>query len=219
MEFTIQHPSGLDRATQAERWKIIQHAGAKHLKEIKRDIMNLAPEPGTLVLVHALQITRSSSTFDSVVLSAMDVNTHLQVGRMYFVSSLAATIDFLDFLSKAFPFPIREIRTDNHHLFTSESSRQMEHRFALAAHRVGIRHSIRDIHDTNVESLLRWYFFQDGRPEISETSIDEQTLPGELNQFLIYHNHHRCLPTLDGKTPVERLRSQTAYEDFGAFEP
>lgn len=219
MELTLQHPAELHWATQGERRKIRRLAGTRYLKEIKRDIMSFAPEPGKLVLVHALQVKRSSSTFDSVILSAMDVNTHLQVGRMYFVSSLAATIDFLYFLKRVFPFPIEEIRTDHHHLFTSENTRQMEHRFALAAHRVGIKHSIRDIHDTSVESLLRWYFFQDGRLEIPETSIDEQALPGELNKFLSYHNHHRSLPTIGGKTPVEKLRTQKSYADFGTFEP
>ncbi|MEX1138532.1 MAG: hypothetical protein WEB33_10235 [Bacteroidota bacterium] len=189
------------------------------MKEIKHDIVSRAPEPGKLVLIHALEISRPASTFNSVVLSAMDVNTHLQLGRMYFVSSLAATIDFLHFLAKVFPFPIEEIRTDDHPLFASESNRQLEHRFTLAAHQVGIKHSIRDVHDTSVESLLRWYFFHDGRNELSGTSADEKTLPAELEKFLFFHNHHRSLPTIGGKTPIEELRRHKAYKDFGTFNP
>lgn len=219
MELTLQNPAHHHWISSGERWKVLQYAGAKHLKEIKQDILDRGPEPGKLVLVHALQISRPSSTFDSVILSAMDLHTHLQVGRMYFVSSLAATIDFLYYLAKAFPFPIKEIRTDDHHLFATGSVRKQEHRFTLAAHQVGIRHSIRDIHDTSVESLLRWYFFRDGQYEIPETSINEESLPDELDTFLNFHNNHRSLPTIGGKTPVERLRSHKAFKEFETFNP
>jgi hypothetical protein len=219
MEHAHQNAASHTWASGGERWRVLQSAGSIHLKEIKRDILERGPEPGKLVLVHALQISRPSSTFDSVILSAMDLHTHLQVGRMYFVSSLAATIDFLYFLEKAFPFPIEEIRTDDHYLFAPGGVSQQEHRFTLAAHQVGIRHSIRDIHDMSVESLLRWYFFRDGRHEISETSIDEAALPDELDKFLYFHNNHRSLPTIGGKTPVERLRSHKAFREFETFNP
>lgn len=217
MELTLPSPAQMFWATPGQRWKILRLAGAQHLKDIKRDLLSLAPEPGSLVLVHAQRIPRLSSTFDSVILSAMDVRTHLQTGRMYFVSSMAATIDFLDHVVRTFPFPIHEIRTDDHGLFSAED-RQMEHRFTLAAHKVGIRHSIGNALETGVESLLRWYFFRDGRHEFDNSDPDGGTLPDELGEFLRFHNRLRRLPTLGGKTPLEALRSSRGANVARVFE-
>ncbi|MEX2117745.1 MAG: hypothetical protein WEB37_12745 [Bacteroidota bacterium] len=200
-------------------WTTLSNAGYAILMNIQNDIRQAAPEPGALVLIQAQEIPRPNSTFDSVLLSAMDTCTHIQLARFYFVSSLAATIDFLDFIVKAFPFPIAELRTDHSPMSPSDSTRQIEHRFTLAANRIGIRHSIRDLPGKTLESILRQYFFDGAVLKGAETPQDDQALIAELQRFLFFHNNHRSMPTLDGKTPVEKLRTCEPHGQIGSFDP
>jgi len=204
--------------TDDRLWMTLSNAGYATLKQMQNNIRKIAPRPGVLVLIHTQEIPRPHSTFDSVLLSAMDACTHLQLARFYFVSSLAATIDFLEFLVKTFPFPIAELRTDQSQLFSSNSARQTEHRFTLAAHRIGIRHSIRDLPGDDMESHLRRYFFESGI-HTPGTQEDDEAFMAQLQRFLFFHNHHRSLLTLDGKTPIEMLRDFDAYRDVRIFDP
>jgi hypothetical protein len=148
----------------------------------------------------------------------MDVCTHLQLARFYFVSSLAATIDFFEFIVRAFPFPVTELRADHSRLLTSENARQFEHRFTLAAHRIGIRHTVKDLQGDDVESRLQRYFFETGAGTRG-TQEDDEALLADLGQFLYFHNNHRSLPTLGGKTPVDTLRSFHSHHDLKVFDP
>lgn len=147
----------------------------------------------------------------------MDACTHLQLARFYFVSSLAATMDFLEFAVKTFPFPITELRTDHTRLSSSDTARQVEHRFTLAAHRIGIRHSIRDLQGDTVESNLRQYFYEAALAR--GTQEDDEAILAGVQQYLSFHNNHRSLPTLDGKTPVDKLRSFEAHRRIENFNP
>ncbi len=205
------------RGSNPEHATILMNKGFGSPKQIEDDIRQIAPEPGALVLIHTEMIPLPHSTFDSVLLSAMDSCTHLQIARFYFASSLAATIDFLEFIVKMFPFPIAELRADHSQVFPSDTDREVEHRFMLAAQRVGMRHSIRDLQGDGVESNLQQYFFEIGvRPH--GTQEDDEALLADLQQFLLFHNNHRALPTLEGKTPVGKLRSFEPYRDLKAFD-
>lgn len=195
----------------------VNNARYDTLKHIQSELHRIAPSPGALVLVNTQTIPRPHSTFDSLILSAMDACTHLQLARFYFVSSLAATIDFLEFAVNTFPFPITELRTDHTRLFSSDTARQVEHRFTLAAHRIGIRHSIRDLQGDTVESNLRQYFFEAALNR--GTQEDDEAILADVQKYLFFHNNHRSLPTLEGKTPVDKLRSFGTHRRMKTFDP
>jgi hypothetical protein len=69
-----------------------------------------------------------------------------------------------------------------------------------------------------MESGLQRYFFETG-VRTRGTQEDDEALLVDLQQFLFFHNNHRSLPTLEGKTPVDKLRSFDIYRNLKTFDP
>ncbi|HEX9615446.1 MAG TPA: hypothetical protein VGA55_08055 [Bacteroidota bacterium] len=168
--------------------------------------------PGRKILVQARRLPRKGSSFDSLLLSAIDVATHLQLARIYFVSSLAATIDFFEYLGRAYPFAVKEIVTRINP--ESDTSRvEDEHRLALAAQRCGFRYRDIEMNDGDGLRDLEQYFF----PDTADHGEDQR--PAQLAQFLFFHNNDRPLPTLCGRTPIQSLRNFPAFRRLVVFDP
>jgi len=199
-----------------ELWQTLSAAGNRRLLEFRKKLHAHAPVPGEIVLLNARKLPRASSSFDSVLLSAIDACTHLQLARIYFVSSLAATIDFVEFLVRAYPFHITEFRTYDNPLLAHERDDHEEHRFALAAHRCGIRHRAVIASEDDCLPTLERYLF----PEIEPAPIDNngsEEQSAKLERFLFFHNNDRSLPTLGGKTPLEAIRHFPEFRRVASF--
>ncbi len=199
-------------------WDYLSKAGMEHLNKLRAHISKEAPFPGALVFAEARAI-HSDSGPDAALFSAIDVCTHLQIARPYFLSSKAAAFDFLEFLMHAFPFDIREIRTTGQPPFCGGESSQSQHPFTLHAERRAIRHSVlRGEEEERALMFLSGYFYPKRMLGV-EDSPSGQKVVNDLRRFVYFHNNHRSLATLDGKTPIHVLQSFGEFGDISSFDP
>jgi len=199
-------------------WDYLSKAGMEYLNQLRAHISKEGPFPGALVFAESRAI-RSDSGLDAALFSAIDVCTHLQIARPYFLSSKAAAFDFLEFLMHAFPFSIREIRTLGHPPFSANEASQSQHPFTLHTERLAVRHSV--LHGEGEERALMFlssYFYPKGILGV-ESSPSGQKVLSDLHRFVYFHNNHRSLATLDGKTPIRVLQSFAEFRGISSFDP
>lgn len=198
--------------------KEFAHAGAVYLDALTLAIEQAAPRPGDLICLQTRKFPMNLNGLEPSVFSAIDVSTHLQVARIYLAMTRAAAVDFVDFVSQSFSFPIREIRTlaappfvpsadDSHNDFTS----------AMKAR--GIHHStVENPREDALFSLLTKLMFG-GASELPSMPVSNDNLHGELAQFLFFHNNYQSLPWLGGKTPLQRLNAHRRLAAVHSFDP
>lgn len=168
-------------------------------QQLQSRISELAPFPGSLVLFKSNVLRFPDVVMDSLLIQALDMRTGLLIGRCYFVSSLAAKMDFIEHMVRSFPFPVQEIRTDE----SAEDWHHTEHRFSLLAQRLGLRHSVARFRNEGILAILDREFLDAGAGGKRWKILDEAT--AELRMFLFDHNNLR--PSFPfGKTPVDILR-------------
>lgn len=173
-------------------------------------INDLAPVPGSLVLFRSDILCFPGAEIDSLLIQALDVRTRLLIGRCYFIASLAAKMDFIEYMVRSFPFPVQEIRTDG----SVEDRHHTEHRFSLLALRLGIRHSVASFRDDEILSLLDCEFLDPGETGQRWKTPDEVT--AELRLFLFEHNNLRPQQPTEAP-PVDILRGFFPVPE--AFDP
>lgn len=220
-----QHPSELNRAgsqdesTAVSFWDELEKAGKMQMRNLIVRIRLVAPVPGKLLYVTAKKLPFELDEMEPVMLSSLDVTTHLQIARIYMTSSLAAATEFLDFITAQYPFPIDEIRTYPNWLFSDSSLVQARHRFTSYAAQKGIRHSILlDPSDDPIYRIVKNFFFGSVF-ERSLVPFTQERLMDEVINFLFFHNNHRSLPTLGGQTPIQMLQSFAEYRHIEHFDP
>lgn len=219
----MNYPANLRDNRRAEEFfdvqlrHFLQALGSEQFHRLMADMRRDAPVPGALVLTEVFTFPAPSGV-ESALFSSIDVRTHLQAARLYFLSSNAAAADFLDFLVTMFPFRVQEVRTQPHPLFSGPTRSGAQHPFTpFAAHR-GIRHSVSaSSSDDDARKVLRQYFSTQ-RMTFDETGPQDQ-MPEDLRRFLYFHNHHRSLPTLGGKTPLRTLQSFPGFDHVVSFDP
>jgi hypothetical protein len=203
----------------ANLWSELHKAGERHVNSLSKMMDSAAPEPGHLVFVDTKRLTFRLNEFEPVAFSAIDVSTHLQVARLYLTTTVGSSVDFLDFLSRKFPFPISEIRTSGHSPFSNSTKLQASHPFTSSAAARGILHSvIPDPREDVLLSILSKMTFGG----FFEGSIDysaEQRLMRELINFLFFHNNHRSLPSLGGISPIQKLKQFQGFGHLHVFDP
>lgn len=170
------------------------------MESIRNQMAFLAPRPGALVLVKDRVLRLPEQEVDSVLLQAIDVRTQLLEGRFYFVASIAAKMDFLEHIVRFFPFSLEAICTDD----SGGNGDTSEHRFALLAARLGIRHSITRFSDHGLLAYTDRHFF-DPQSSTSRWKTIDDAATG-FAAFVHHHNHERRLEIHHGATPVECLR-------------
>ncbi|MEX0736186.1 MAG: hypothetical protein WD182_02010, partial [Bacteroidota bacterium] len=142
-----------------------------------------------------------------------------QVARLYLTTTVGSSVEFLDFLSRKFPFPISEIRTSGNSPFTNSTKLQANHPFTSTAAAQGILHSVvPDPREDDLLSILSKLTFGG----FFEGSIDysaEQRLMRELINFLFFHNNHRSLPSLGGISPIQKLKLFQGFGHLHVFDP
>lgn len=170
------------------------------IEDIRERIACVAPRPGALVLVKNAIFRLPKQAVDSVLLQAIDVRTQLLMGRFYYVVSLAAKMDFVEYVASQFPFFLEEICTDD----SGSSDGTSEHRIALLASRLGIRHSITRFSDNGLLAYTNRHFFHLPSAAVRWKSIDDATT--DFGAFMFRHNNERGLEIHHGSTPAEALR-------------
>lgn len=200
-------------------WDVLNQVGLNHMRRLSTSLNEIAPKPGYLVYLEAKKLSYRLNDMTPIIYSAIDVCTHLQVARLYLTMTIASSLDFLDFACQKFPFRIAEVETPLGLPFTNSSILQAHHRFTSAAAERGILHSITpNRSEDEVLSVISKLTFG-GILEGSVEPASEQKLMRELINFLFFHNNHRSLPTLEGKTPLQKLKSFVGFERTHTFDP
>jgi hypothetical protein len=213
-----QHPEHLN--TENGIWNMLQSAGMVQMAEMISAIHDIAPKPGSLVLIDVRMLPMKWDDWQPVLFSAADVCTHMQIARMYITPTLASAIEFLQFISGRYPFPMKEVRTSADSVFVNPGSLQSKHQFTTEAKRLGMFHSV--VLDTAEDQTALRLISRHNYVESFEGSFTESSKDKVLNglvNFLFFHNNHRALASLGGLTPLQKLNSFAGYEHIPWFDP
>jgi hypothetical protein len=195
----------------------LSHNGQKHLEQIALAIDEVAPKPGLLVYVAATKLALPLNGLDSVLFSAIDVATHLQVAQAYHSLTTASAVAFVEFAADLFPFPISQIRTPAEHPFHNGQNQATQRDFSVLIGRKGYIHS--PVVDPSRDALLslssKLHF--KGLASGCFTHTSAHDLQREMGQYLFFHNNYRTIPWLGGKTPLQRLRSFEGFSHVHSF--
>jgi hypothetical protein len=179
----------------------------------------IAPEPGSLVYLFAERLASSNDDFNPCVFSAIDACTCLQIARLYMTWTFASAVDILSFAVELYPFQIRRVRTLASGPFYRPSIPEGSHEFARIAEKHGINHSlITDPARDDLYQVVSKFAFHgviEGRPDRES----ELRVVKSLADFLFFHNNQRSLPSLDGRTPLEKLHSFAGHDRMRYFDP
>jgi hypothetical protein len=194
-------------------------AGSGRAKRLTLAIDATAPEPGSLVYLFAERLAPGSDELNPSVFSAIDACTHLQVARLYVTWTFASAVDFLSFACEQFPFEIRRVRTLASGPFLRPTTPEGNHEFARIARDRGISHSlITDDPGDELYQVVSKLVFRG----IFEDQVDRQAelrAVKALANFLFFHNNKRSLPSLGGKTPLQKLNSFGGHDRLRYFDP
>jgi hypothetical protein len=186
----------------------------------RRSIIDLvAPTPGFLVYVESSRLSNQVNEIEPLVFSAIDANTHLQIARLYLTSSFASAIDFVEFILSRFPFPILQIRTAEQAPFYADSNLPTNQRFSSFLQAQMVHHSImsRPSSDELYPHLSKLTFAKMASGALNRISSDE--LMEGLSSYLLIHNNYRELPSLQGRTPLQKLHTFDRFKQLYSFDP
>jgi hypothetical protein len=199
--------------------KELTHAGRVYLDGLTLAIEAAAPRPGSLVYVQTKKLSIRLNGVEPVIFSAVDLSTQLQVARVYFAATRAAAVDFVNFLSRSFPFGISQIRTlDQSPFHTSGGAGSLRDFTSLMRER-GLFHStFTRPSDEALFSLVSKLTFG-GICEGSLVCASKEEMLRELARFLFFHNNYRSLPWLGGMTPLQKTKAFEGFAGFHSFDP
>jgi len=205
--------------TARDLWSDLSQAGLKHMRRMALAIDEIAPLPGSLVYIVGRRLPSHQSQLTPVVFSALDVNTHLQIAQLYLTLTFASAVDFLDFVRDNFPFRVCHVRTLGEFPFFGLPVGERRHEFTHMAEDRGIQHTI--ISNPSREALytvLSKLTFAGNLANPANLQSERQ-LVRDLVNFLFFHNNHRSLPSLAGRTPLQKLRTFRNYNHLYSFDP
>jgi hypothetical protein len=179
----------------------------------------VAPTPGFLVYLESTRISGQINDIEPVIFSAIDANTHLQIARLYLTPSFASAIDFVEFVLSRFPFPVLQVRTSDEAPFYQISSLPTRQRFSEFLQARMVHHSVmtHPLHDELYPHLSKFTFARMAAGSLNKISSDE--LMEGLTSYLLIHNNYRELPTLQGRTPLQKLHSFDRFKHLYSFDP
>ena len=197
----------------------LSRTGQLYLRQISALIDEIAPRPGSLIYVHANKLSIKIDGLEPVVFSAIDACTDLQVAQIHLASTVAATLSFVDFIVKCFPFSIRHMKTDPDFPIRSIEGRQARHDFRAMVAQQGILHSFvaEGTGDALYAITSRLLFSKMAEGDMG--GVSEREHFRALTQFLMYHNNYRSIPWLDGNTPLQKLKSFEGFASLHSFNP
>jgi hypothetical protein len=178
-----------------------------------------APIPGFLVYVESTRLSKQVNEIEPMVFTAIDASTHLQIARLYLTASYASAIDFVEFALSRFPFPVLQIRTQDEAPFYKKSDLPTHQRFSEFLQTRMVHHSVMS-HSQNDElysHLSKFTFAKMAAGSLNKISSDE--LMEGLSSYLLIHNNYRELPSLQGRTPLQKLHSFDRFKQLYSFDP
>jgi len=199
--------------------KDLSRSGKIHLQRIASTLDEIAPTPGLIVCLYARPLTFRLNGLEPVIFSAIDCSTQLQVAEAYHSLTTAAALLFIDFVAQTFPFPISQVRTTAERPFHNPAGPDFHRDFsALVAERGLIHTLVSDPSRDALTSITSKLVFG-GISEGTSLHLSTQGLQAQLDHFLLFHNNHRSVPWLDGKTPVQKLRTFEGFSKLRSFNP
>jgi hypothetical protein len=214
-----QFPDGQIPVAMQSLCSELSRTGQLYVRQISAFIDEIAPGPGSLVYVHVNNLGVQLDGLEPAVFSAIDACTNLQVAQIHLASTVAGALSFVDFFARRFPFAIRQIRTVRNSPFRGVVGKQDRHDFSAILAQRGILHTL--IADKSRDALYsitsRLLFSK--MTEGMNGPASEREHYRALTQFLLYHNNYRSIPWLDGKTPLQKLKSFDGYAPLHSFCP
>ncbi|MCX6133935.1 MAG: hypothetical protein NTU47_09005 [Ignavibacteriales bacterium] len=193
--------------------------GEAKMVRLASKLVRLAPKPGALVYLDAAPLSVQVADTQPILFSAFDACTHLQIARIYLTSSFACAADFLDFVQRRIPFGISRIRTTTVAPFWVDPLLSPVQRFTNHLEAQGILHIL--IADRSEDDLFSVFdhltFVHQAGSSHRLPAIPE--LVGEVITFLYFHNNNRAMASLNGKTPLEKLKTFPGLETILSFDP
>jgi hypothetical protein len=197
----------------------LSRTGQLHLQRIASAIDRVAPSPGRLVYLHTTKLATRLSGLQPVIFSAIDANTQMQVAQANFAMTSAAALSFVDYAAHSFPFPISEIKTRKEMPFHNPDDQRPHRDFPTLVRDRGHVHTYIESHSTDALFSITSKMVFRGACEGLAFPASSYELQRDLNQFLFFHNNFRIVPWLEGKTPIQKLRTFKGFEGFHSFSP
>lgn len=205
--------------TSEKLWSKVSTISLTKMAQLAPTVERIAPRPGYLVYVETANLSRRLNTMQPVVYSAFDAATHLQVARIYLTNTYASAVDFLEFAIKKFPFPVAQIRTPAESPFYVIKNLPAQQRVSDYLRAQGVVHSIMNTPSRDeLFSVLTKLSFG----SIAAASIDGfpwQKIMREFINYQFFHNNDRTFPSLQGRTPLQKLKSFKGFEHVHSFDP
>jgi hypothetical protein len=191
----------------------------KRMSRLASTVDRLATRPGALIYLGRAKLTCQLVGIEPVVFSAFDASTHLQVARIYLTQTFASAVDFLNFIRQKFSFRIGRIRTAEEEPFYVESPPSVRQRFSSHLEAEGILHSI--VSDQSTDDLFAVFTQLSFAQVVAKSGrrLEEPSIMREFISYLYDHNNYKELPTLKGKTPLEKLKLFGGFDELESFDP
>jgi hypothetical protein len=197
----------------------LTHTGELQMKKMASSLDEAAPNPGALVYLRTKRLSVKLNGLEPVVFSAIDACTFLQVAQIYLVETTAAAASFFDFVVQTLPFTVVHLRSRNQRPFYYSSGDRSYHDFTELVGEKGCAHSLISTNAQDPLFGIAEKFMFGGISEGSVIGGSEGELQRELVHFLFFHNNYRSIPWLQGKTPVQKLASFSAFPGWHSFDP
>ena len=195
----------------------LSRTGQAHPQRIVSVIEQVAPSPGQIVYLHTTKLAMRLGGLQPVIFSAIDAATHLQVAQANFAMTSAAALLFVDFVAHSFPFPISEIRTRKELPFHNPKDNRPHRDFPTLIGDRGYAHSFLETHSSDALFSITSKMLFGGLSEGQAFPASAYELQRALAQFLTFHNNFRFVPWLQGKTPMQKLKTFKSFQRIHSF--
>lgn len=189
------------------------------VRDFEEAIERIAPRPGSKLFIEGRKLSCRWYGLQPILFSAIDLCTHLQVGRVYLTQTVASAVDFLDFLVASYPFLMRELYTPPDLWFCDPVVPQVIHRFSRECALRNMVHTV--LSNPSQDAIirrLRSYFYH-SMLESSESGVSEQAIIPDLRNYLLVHNNFTALDTIADQVPIDKLHTFAGFEEIEQFDP
>ncbi len=203
-------------------WNVAHSTGGStsaRIRDLEEAIDRIAPRPGVKLYIEGRKLSCRWYGLQPILFSAIDLCTHLQVGRVYLTQTVASAVDFLDFLIASYPFVVRELYTPPDLWFCDPVVPQVIHRFSRECALRNMVHTV--LSNPSQDAIirrLRAYFYHSVL-EQSESGSSEQAIIPDLRNYLLVHNNFTALETIASQVPIDKLRTFSGFEEIEQFDP
>ena len=208
-----------NRGTNQKLWSDLSRINSLDPARLAMILDHTAPRPGSVVYMESAKLPCLVDSREPILFTAIDANTHLQISRIYLSNSYTSAVDFLAFARLHFPFSMSRVRTCAVSPFYIEPNPEIAPRFSNHLEAQGLLHTvISDPARDEVTGLLSAFSYVHVAPH-ADALTSMQELMREFITYLYYHNNHLRLPSLKGRTPLEKLHSFDGYDELNSFDP